>query len=748
MLKLFKNSAFCCIIYRVRFSINRTFKVGIMSKDKKEKTAKKTNHKHSLHNAEEHIKDLEKRTSTRYQKARSFFKETYNKRIMYMYIVCALGVTFLIEVLARGSLIQGIYYVISSPYVFIVNALIVLMTLSVTLLLRRRFFGLALISLIWIIFGVSNCILMANRVTPFTAVDLMLIDSAFDVLDKYFDFWQIVLVIVALVGAIAGIVFLCFKAPKVNHKIQYGRNIAAIVIIWVIGFASINLGVGSGLIPKQFGNLRDSYTAYGFVYCFTNSLVNTGVKKPKDYSEKSIRDLLNGKTSTKAKQKPNIIFLQLESFFDLKQVKNIKLSKDPVPTFTKLKKKYPSGYLNVPVVGAGTVNTEFETMTGMNMDDFGPGEYPFKTILNKKSCESIAFNLRPYGYTSHAVHNNTATFYGRNHVFANLGYDTFTSIENMDELEKTREDDEKAWAKDKCLTKYIMDCLKSTKKQDFIYTISVQGHGAYPSEDLGSTIKVKGIEDEGLTHQYEYFATQTNEMDEFVNALTKKLKKFDEKTILVMYGDHLPSLGITGNNLKNGNVYQTEYIIWSNYKTNYTSETLEAYQMEPKILEKLHITEGEINYYSQKHRKDKDQKAYLEGLHKLEYDQLYGKNLANNGKNPYKPTDLRFGLRDVTISSINPMHNDVGTVYIYGNNFTPYSKVYINDEKVDTIYIDKNTLIVMYPELKAGDGFVVKQQNSDTHILSETEKYIYANEETNAGKEKVTKKHKKKHKKK
>ena len=89
-----------------------------------------------------------------------------------------------------------------------------------------------------------------------------------------------------------------------------------------------------------------------------------------------------------------------------------------------------------------------------------------------------------------------------------------------------------------------------------------------------------------------------------------------------------------------------------------------------------------------------------------------------------------------------------GTVYIYGNNFTPYSKVYINDEKVDTIYIDKNTLIVMYPELKAGDGFVVKQQNSDTHILSETEKYIYANEETNAGKEKVTKKHKKKHKKK
>ncbi len=712
-----------------------------MFKKNKDKKEKNPDHKHSVEHAKEDIKDLEKRASSRYQKIRSFFKETYNKRIMYMYIVCALGVTFLIEVLARGSLIKGLYYVISSPYVFIVNALIVLMTLSITLLMRRRFFGLALISLIWIIFGISNCILMANRVTPFTAVDLMLIDSAFDVLDKYFDMWQIILIIVALVAAIAGIVYLCFKAPKVNHKIQYIRNIAAIILIWVIGFGAINLGLGSGLIPKQFGNLRDSYTAYGFVYCFSNSLINTGVKKPKNYSEEAIRDLLNGKEYTKAKTKPNIIFLQLESFFDLKKVKKIKLSEDPVPTFTKFKKKYPGGYLNVPVVGAGTVNTEFEIMTGMNMEDFGPGEYPFKTILNKKTCESIAFNVRPYGYKSHAIHNNTATFYGRNHVFANLGYDTFTSIENMDEVEETQNE----WAKDKCLTKYIMDTLKSTKKRDYIYTISVQGHGAYPSEDMGSEIKVEGIEDEGLKNQYEYFATQTNEMDQFIKELTDKLKKFKEKTILVMYGDHLPSLGITGNDLENKNVYQTEYIIWSNYKTKYTDEDIEAYQLEPKILKDLHITEGEINKYSQEHRHDKDQKAYLDGLHKLEYDQLYGKNLANKGKNPYKPTDLKFGLREVNVTTINPMNNDVGTIYIYGNNFTPYSKVYINDEKIDTIYIDRNTLIVKYPELKQGDQFVVKQQNSDTHILSETKPFVYAAEETMSKKVKETK-HKKKHK--
>ena len=213
-----------------------------------------------------------------------------------------------------------------------------------------------------------------------------------------------------------------------------------------------------------------------------------------------------------------------------------------------------------------------------------------------------------------------------------------------------------------------------------------------------------------------------------------------------MYGDHLPSLGITGNDLENGNVYQTEYIIWSNYKTKYDNENLEAFQLEPKILEKLRINEGEINNYSQRHRKDKDQKAYLEGLHKLEYDQLYGKNLSNNGKNPYQPTDLKFGLRDVSLNSINPMNNDVGTIYIYGNNFTPYSKVYINDELTDTIFIDKNTLIVNDLELKPGDTFIVRQQNSKNHVLSETKGYTYAAEETVS--RKSVKETKKKHKKK
>mgnify|MGYP002872827063 FL=1 len=61
-----------------------------------------------------------------------------------------------------------------------------MMTLSFTLLLRNRIFWISVISVMWIILGVTNGVLVATRVTPLTASDFRLIDSAFSIMDKYF----------------------------------------------------------------------------------------------------------------------------------------------------------------------------------------------------------------------------------------------------------------------------------------------------------------------------------------------------------------------------------------------------------------------------------------------------------------------------------------------------------------------------------------------------------------------------------
>ena len=120
-----------------------------------------------------------------------------------------------------------------------------------------------------------------------------------------------------------------------------------------------------------------------------------------------------------------------------KEVEFLEMSEDPIPNFRALMQKYSSGYYKVPSVGAGTANTEFETITGMNLRDFGPGEYPYKTILQKTTCESMAYVLKELGYGTHAIHNNTASFYDRRAVFSKPGFDTFPSREMMDIKEMT-----------------------------------------------------------------------------------------------------------------------------------------------------------------------------------------------------------------------------------------------------------------------------------------------------------------------
>ena len=367
-----------------------------------------------------------------------------------------------------------------------------------------------------------------------------------------------------------------------------------------------SVGVKTGVLSDQFGNLAQAYLDYGFPLCFSNSLINTGISKPEDYSEEVINEIKNQEILPEehgwaplvledrpqvvnphgvavTEKTPNIIFLQLESFSDPLKYLHMTCSEDPIPNFRKLSDRYSSGYLSVPSVGAGTANTEFEVITGMNLDFFGPGEYPYKTVLQKEVCESLCFDLKEIGYHAQAIHNNSGTFYDRYTVFSQLGFDTFTSLEYMSSYETTY----MGWAKDKVLREQIGKVMNSTTGADFIYTISVQGHGSYPAEKVldDPAIRVTGLPTEEETNAMEYYLQQIHEMDAFVGELITYLESRSEPTILVMYGDHLPSLNLTEENLENGDVFQTEYVIWDNMGLQRAVRDVEAYQLGAYVLD-------------------------------------------------------------------------------------------------------------------------------------------------------------------
>ena len=688
-------------------------------------------------------------------KIKNYFKDIWTDKVkratLLVFLIAPLVAYTVAEALNQRSVSKFFHFVTGSPDTFLLNYLIVLFTLSFTLVLRKRIAPMLLISCIWIGFGVANFLLKSYRETPFSANDLRMATSVMSIANKYLNGPLGVFLVILIIVAIVTVIYLWKKVPKYSAKINYIWNIALIILIGIFTVGSANIGIAAGSLSTKFPNLSIAYQKYGFAYCFANSVVNVGVKKPKEYSAETIEKIKQNLDNAEDKpiedaQTPNIIFLQLESFFDVNKVKNLELSQEATPIFNRLKEEYPSGFLSVNNVGYGTANTEFEMMTGMNLEDFGPGEFPYKTILKESTCESVAYVLRDYGYTSHVIHNNNASFYSRNEVFKNLGINTFTSVEFMNPTEYTPLD----WVKDSILTEQIVDVLDSTEEQDFIYTISVQGHGSYPTYEVleDPLITVSGIEDEERRYQFEYYVNQIKEMDDFIGELTQALSNYEEDVILVMYGDHLPSLELTEDELTNGDLYQTEYIIWSNFGFDMPDQNLETFQIYPRILEKLGIDEGIINKF---HRIYRDEENYLESLKTLEYDILYGDKYAYDGENPYVPTDLQMGTYPALIESVeleeNPQtfypvsagesgepqteeetteEGDQSRYYLVkGQYFSPFCYVYINDEKCETQFIDKNTLLVKAEDVQNLDSFTVKHLWKKKSVVSTSEEYIF-----------------------
>lgn len=668
-------------------------------------------------------------------KIKDFFKNKVYRKNIFQFILLPILINLTIEILSRGSVIEGFKYMFTHPVPFFCNMMFILVSLSIGLLIKRRVFYVTLISSIWIIMGIVNRVLLETRVTPFNATDLKLIDTATTIIDQYFTTFLIVVTLIVLCVVALIIALLFIKGPKIDYKINYWKNLIIIGVSVVVCMVSLNLAVDTGFLAKKFTNLTNAYNEYGFVYCFGSGIFNTGVKKPADYSQDKIDEILQKIDGEKGNfpnsneepgevtRKPNIIFLQLESFFDINKAKNIEFSSDPIPNFNRLKSEFTSGYLNVFNVGYGTCNTEFEIITSMNLDDFGPGEIPYKSVLKSTVCESVAFDLKEYGYVTHAIHNNDATFYSRKTVFPNIGFDTFTSIEYMNIEEYTYE----GWAKDKYLTEEILKAMKMSDDPDYIYTISVQGHGSYPTskvfENPPITV-VSGVEDEGRRNAIEYYANQIHEMDEFIAELINALEEFGEDTILVMYGDHLPGLGFSENDLENGSIYQTEYIIWNNFGMAKEDEDIETFQLSPKVLKSLNMTAGVINQYHQKYR---DNEEYLSGLQNLEYDILYGDQLAYGGISPYSATELQMGIDEISITKIEPETIDgIQYVNVIGENFTKSSRVLVNGDLYDTEFIDKNTLRIKYDKLSSLDSFVVNQVDKDSgYVVGSTKECLY-----------------------
>lgn len=662
---------------------------------------------------------------------------------IFQCVVLAIVLDIILEILGRHSFLDTMKYIVDEPLVFLYNCSIIFFTLTLALLMRKRVFGYGIISFAWLLCGITNCIVLGFRITPFSAIDMLMARNTITIIDKYFTVWQIVAIVAALFLALVAIIVLFLKSPTIQGNIYRVRTTVMIVATFCIVMLFTKIALNAQAISDNFANLATAYDKYGFVYCFSNSVVDVGIGEPDDYSEEKMLEIKEELDTVKAsgarfaKKKPNVIVVQLESFMDPSYVKNLSFNMNPIPNFTKLKEECASGFLTMPAIGAGTANSEFEVLSGFDVAYFGAGEYPYKTVLGDTTCETMATQLKKLGYSTHAMHNHDGTFYDRYIVYKNLGFDTFTPMEYMYDVEHTQ----KNWEKDNVLTGEIMKTLKATENQDFIFTVSVQGHGRYPSEldyeNYSYPVKVTGTGSESLDNEWTYYCNQLYEMDEFIGALIEELENFDEDVVLVMYGDHLPGFDLSDEDVENGNLYQTEYFIWSNMK-NFSAkkEDIAAYDLSTKLFDVV----GFEKSYMQKFRTlySEEDEAYNDIIWNIQYDMLYGERYMYPDGWPYEPTDMQYGIEPISITDItegdyqrlpeNPEEapEQLHGYYIKGENFNECSFVWIDDGfKKDTIYIDRNTLFIPDIEFEDGEEICVAQVGDDSIDIGKTEPFIY-----------------------
>ncbi len=645
----------------------------------------------------------------------TYFERNPFKAHLYLILILSFILVIAIQSFECMSVFEGIAFIFKNTYFFIINYLIIFLSFAICFLFKKRLVLIWLFSILWFVLGLANYIVMIHRPMPIAAVDFVVMTTTMDIIPHYFSIFHIILIGLAILASVGLFVFLFIKSRKYNRNIRHSIitpvTAVSLLIVFLVG------GNVTGNLKISYNDVNAAYDDHGFIYCFASSLFVKGIPKPTDYSMNDIqstadkyKNIKSDSTST-----PNIIVVQLESFMDPSKYFKYELSNDPIPNFHKICTEYGEGSLIVPSNGGGTVNTEFEILTGMNLEYFGTIEYPYTTILKETTCEAAPFILDEYKYTSHAIHNHTGVFYARHQVYPNLGFDTFIPIEFM-QHEKT----DTGWAKDTAIFDSIKESVESTTGRDFVFAVTVQGHGAYNNEDDPENpfnITDKALltgSDYKKACMYEHYCNLLSETDKVIGTLYDYIMSSDEDFIVILYGDHLPSLDIAPEEYSYGSSYMTTYTMFSNMGDRFQYEFtdgLPSYRLMSSLFSNLGIDAGLINKINRNYLDP----HYETDLRDIQYDMLYGKGYSY-GDEPYASKNIKFGCNDIVITSV--VYED-GFLTVRGENFNQKSEININGRERETAFVDKNTIVCACSKISEDDVISVCQTAVEGTKLNE-----------------------------
>lgn len=288
---------------------------------------------------------------------------------------------------------------------------------------------------------------------------------------------------------------------------------------------------------------------------------------------------------------PDIIFLLSESFFDITKWDLLHFETDPLPNFHRLASAYESGVFLSSTYAGGTGNVEVEMLTGF-LGAF-LDESDSMTALSREgvyeSMPSIPRMLRDgCGYDTLYLHAYDSTLYNRPDVMPALGFDKLAFLADFE----TEYEYAGGYPSDESFVRELLARLDVGPDAPplFIQATSMENHQPYTAEKYGEPSPVAYTCDVPLSDEehatLDALITGLNHADASLGTLTDALALRERPTLLVFYGDHLPSLVSDGKDVRNGTLYSriglvpgadtlswspdtlmlmmsTDYLIWS-----------------------------------------------------------------------------------------------------------------------------------------------------------------------------------------
>jgi len=401
--------------------------------------------------------------------------------------------------------------------------------------------------------------------------------------------------IICLIIAFIFLIKLVRKNEIVLNNIKL-RIITLLTCVIILAILFIPNKYTKNIFLSMFLNAEEGSYTTSLSYCDDYSLLagiygillNDRFDEPKNYNENELNEVLDIASKTETEKdwgNPNIIVVFSESFWDIDKQSDVQFDQVVAPNIKRLSNEGKLIETLSCAYGRLSENIAFELLTGGSLNYFTDGYIPIMSLYKRENSEevpSILKELKEENYRTKIVFGED--YYDSENSMKKLGFDEYVDVELPEAIED----------KNKISDEYITDLIieELEKKQDgekiFYMTETIQNHmpfGIEKYENYDISIKSSTLTEEENNTILSY-AQGIHDADKQLNRLYEYIKEYEEPTILIFLGDHLPKLITekgtnalrsisyfnTGDELEDTyRKYNTQALVLSNYNID-TSE--------------------------------------------------------------------------------------------------------------------------------------------------------------------------------